>query len=229
MPPLRTNANPPLRAVFHALAQHFGPQRWWPARSRFEMMVGALLTQNTAWTNVERAIRNLRRQRALSPRALNDAPRALLAQWIRPAGYFNVKAARLHALTGWLMRACGGSLNRLFRMPTAPLRDALLRVPGIGPETADSILLYAGRRPIFVIDAYTRRMLERHRWLSPRAPYDQVAHLFHQALPRDAALFNEYHALIVALGKRYCRARPRCEECPLRSFLPRRIRASRNR
>ncbi len=216
----RASSNPPLRAVFDALLARFGPQRWWPARGRFEMMAGAILTQNTAWTHVERAIANLRRAGVLTPRAMHRAPVRRLAGWIRPAGYFNVKARRLRALTGWLMAAWGGDLRRMLREEPAALRSRLLAVHGVGPETADSILLYAAGRPFFVVDAYTRRLLHRHGWLAGRPSYDEVARVFTRRLPRDAALYNEFHALIVALGKHYCRARPRCEECPLRPFLP---------
>lgn len=216
----RASSNPPLRAVFGALLSHFGPQRWWPARSRFEMMVGAILTQNTAWANVERAIARLRREGALTLAALHRAPLRALAEWIRPAGYFNVKARRLRAFTDFLMTAYGGRLDRMLREDTATLRGRLLSVCGIGPETADSILLYAANRPVFVVDAYTRRVLRRHGWLAGHPPYDEVAAFFTARLPSDAALFNEYHALLVALGKHHCRARPRCEECPLRGFLP---------
>ncbi len=211
-------SEPPLRAIYRALAAHFGPQRWWPARTRFEMMVGAILTQNTAWTNVERAIARLRRARALEPRRLHAAPLPELAEWIRPAGYFNVKARRLRAFTGWLIEAHGGSVNRLFRTPPDRLRADLLAINGIGPETADSMLLYAGGHPVFVVDAYTRRFLIRHGWLREGASYDETAEVFTRRLPRDAALFNEFHALIVALGKQYCRATPRCDACPLRRW-----------
>ncbi len=216
----RVSANPPLREVYDALYAHFGPRHWWPAQSPFEMMVGAILTQNTAWTNVEKAIAELRKRRALTPRALHAAPLDTLAQWIRPAGYYNVKARRLRAFTDWLMCDYRGSLRAMFREPTDVLRAKLLAVNGIGPETADSILLYAAQRPVFVVDAYTRRFLERHGWADGSESYDEIAALFTSALPRDVRLFNEYHALIVELGKEYCRARPHCGECPLRCFLP---------
>lgn len=213
-------AGPALRAMYTALSKQFGPQHWWPARTRFEIMVGAILTQNTAWTNVEKAIANLRREKALTPRALHAAPTAALAQWIRPAGYYNVKARRLHSYTGWLMSAYGGSLNRMFKTPTAKLREELLSVNGVGKETADSILLYAGKRPIFVVDAYTRRSLKHLGWIRGDEEYDEIAALFMDHLPADEELFNEFHALIVQLGKWYCRPKkPRCEECPLHGLL----------
>lgn len=216
----------PARAVFEALLAAFGPQRWWPGRTRFEIMVGAILTQNTAWTNVERAIAALRRTQQLTPHRLHEADPIAMERWIRPAGYPRVKQRRLRALTSLLVDEFGGSLDRLFRLDTPTLRARLLATHGIGPETADSILLYAADRPVFVVDAYTRRMLERHGWARPEMTYDEVAALFTRRLPRDTALFNEYHALVVALGKRFCRAVPRCEACPLRPWLPRSGKAS---
>lgn len=220
IPLMPTPDGPTLLGVFEALLQHFGPQRWWPARTPFEMMIGAILTQNTAWTNVEKAIARLRTARALSPTALRAVPLERLAEWIRPAGYYNIKARRLRALVDWLYAKYQGSVRRMLAERPDRLRQELLSIHGIGPETADSILLYAAGHPVFVVDAYTRRFLSRHGWIGPRASYDEIACLFSERLPRDAALFNEYHALIVALGKAYCRAKPRCESCPLRSFLP---------
>ncbi len=208
------------RALYRALYRHFGPQHWWPGRTRFEIMVGAILTQNTAWTNVRQAITRLRAARALTPARLHALPLRRLAELIRPAGYFNLKAARLRALTGWLVQDYAGSITRLFRGDTPRLRATLLGVKGIGPETADSMLLYAAQRPVFVVDAYTRRLMERHGWASPRATYDELAASFALRLPRSPALYNEYHALLVALGKHYCRPVPRCAECPLRRWLP---------
>ncbi len=217
----RNPASPPLRAVYAELFAAFGPQKWWPGRTRFEVMVGAVLTQNTAWTNVEKAIRRLRRERVLQPQALHAVETATLAEWIRPAGYFRLKADRLKSLTTALMRDFDGNLNRCFKLSDEDLRAWLLAVKGIGPETADSILLYAAGRAQFVVDAYTRRVLERHDWLAAHASYDEVARLFMENLPRDVALYNEYHALIVQLGKTYCRPQPRCASCPLRHRLPR--------
>lgn len=185
------------------------------------MMVGAILTQNTAWTQVEQAIRRLRAARALDPARMHAAPIADLADWIRPAGTPRVKVLRLRALTALIVERFGGRLDRLFALDTDALRRTLLGVHGIGPETADCILLYAAKRPVFVVDAYTRRVLERHRWIRPGADYAAVAELFTASLPRDAALFNEYHALLVAVGKRHCRAKPDCAKCPLRRWLPR--------
>ncbi len=220
MPRATARTKPPLDAVYRALFRHFGPQHWWPGRTPFEVCVGAILTQNTAWTNVEKAIARLRATRSLTPRALHALPAAALADLIRPAGYFNVKARRLHAFTGLLHDRHGGSLRRLFALPTPELRAALLATSGIGPETADSILLYAAGQPVFVIDAYTRRVLARHGWLDARSGYADAQALFTAQLPADLARYNEYHALIVALGKHHCRPRPRCEACPLRHWLP---------
>jgi len=184
------------------------------------MMAGAVLTQNTAWTNVEKAVANLRRARRLTPARMHALPLPDLAALIRPAGTFSVKARRLRALTGLVCDRFGGRLDRLFALGTADLRAALLGTHGIGPETADCTLLYAARRPVFVVDAYTRRVARRHGWAAAGASYDDLAALFAAPLPRDTALFNEYPALIVALGKQYCRTVPRCAGCPLQCMLP---------
>lgn len=205
----------PAEAVFDALLRRWGPQRWWPARTRAEMIIGAILTQNTAWPNVERAIARLRAAGALRLDRLHAAPLEQVAEWIRPSGTFRVKARRLRAFTDALHADHGGSLDQLFRLPTPALRAWLLAVPGIGPETADCILLYAAGRPVFVVDAYTRRALVRHGWSLPGEPYDTVARRFTDRLPANASLFNEYHALLVQLGKSHCRAKARCEGCPL--------------
>lgn len=181
--------------------------------------MGAILTQNTAWGNVERALAALRARRLLDPARLSGLPLPRLARLIRPSGTFRVKARRLRAFLAYLLARHRGSLARLSRAPLDSLRAELLGVPGIGPETADSILLYAVGRPVFVVDAYTRRVLARHRLLSPRASYEEVRAFFERHLPQDPRLFNEYHALLVAVGKHYCRSRPRCAECPLRFDL----------
>lgn len=212
-------------AVYRALLAAWGPQRWWPARSRFEVMVGAVLTQNTAWTNVEKALGNLRAARCLSPSTMVRMPAAKLASLIRPAGYFNVKARRLKHFVNWFMARHGGRLDRMKNHPTGQLREELLAVHGIGKETADSILLYALDRPVFVVDAYTRRFMVRHGWLDEKAAYDEVAELFTKNMPirgvaQRVQTFNEFHALIVALAKRHCRAKPDCENCPLKGWLP---------
>ncbi len=214
------STGPRLIALYRHLLRRFGPQHWWPARSRFEVIVGAILTQNTAWTNVKRAIAALRADRLLSPRAIDSAPRGRLARLIRSSGYYNMKAGRLKQFTRFLLRRYAGSLHRMFRTEISTLRGELLGISGIGEETADSILLYAGNRPIFVVDAYTRRVLERHGLITAGASYGEVQRLFMTHLPADAPLFNEYHALLVAVGKEYCRKTPRCEACPLRYDLP---------
>ena len=216
----KTKAQGPLSKVYRVLFGFWGPQGWWPGQTRLEIIVGAILTQNTAWTNVEKAIRRLKQERALDLKVMRDADHGALAEWIRSAGYFNVKARRLKSFVNMMFDGCRGSLNRLFARDTGSLRQWLLAVNGIGPETADSILLYAGNRPVFVVDAYTRRFMIRHGWASDDVTYDELAARFTDALPRDATLFNEYHALIVMLGKTYCRSKPLCEQCPLRGFLP---------
>jgi endonuclease-3 related protein len=238
MPQIEAEANPsaritpvatlaPLRTYYDALFAAHGPQHWWPGRSAFEVIVGAILTQNTSWTNVEPAIRNLRREELLTPRAMETVSLARLARLIRSSGYFRQKAKKLKCFVRFLRSEYGGSLTRMFRTPTAALREKLLAVHGIGPETADSILLYAGEHPVFVVDAYTRRLLERHQLATPAQSYEEIRRLFEGSLPGDAPLYNEFHALIVRTGKEYCLTRnPRCSECPLHSFLPRAMQAN---
>ena len=211
----------PLRSYFDALLAAHGRQHWWPGRTRFEIIVGAILTQNTSWTNVERAIRNLRSAGLLTPDALRRVRPAKLARLLRPSGYFRQKTKTLKSFVRFLYASYGGSLSKLLSTPTEVLRDQLLALRGIGPETADSILLYAGRHPVFVVDGYSRRILERHRLSHPRASYEELRKLFETSLPRDHQLFNEFHALIVHVGKDYCRPNhPRCSECSLSAFLP---------
>ncbi len=171
-----------IRAYYRTLFSAWGQQHWWPAQSRFEVIVGAYLTQNTAWTNVEKALSNLRRERLLTIRGIRRTPQTQLEQWIRPAGYFRQKARRLKMFVSFLDERYGGSLARMFARPTAELRDELLALNGVGPETADSILLYAGNHPVFVVDAYTRRILERHGMVSSAAGYEEIRLLFEQAL-----------------------------------------------
>jgi endonuclease III related protein len=210
-----------LSKFYEAMSTRLGPMGWWPARTRFEVIVGAILTQNTAWLNVERAIDNLRQARLLTPVALERVPRARLARLIRSSGYFRQKAIKLKAFVRFLRKGYGGSLAKMFRRPTSELREELLTVHGIGPETADSILLYAGHHPVFVVDAYTRRILERHGLTHEKASYDDIRFLFESSLPREPKLWNDYHALIVNVGKNWCRTRnPLCEQCPLGPFLP---------
>lgn len=210
-----------LLKYYKKLYDHMGPQDWWPGRTRFEIVVGAILTQNTNWTNVERAIKNLRKARALNPARMSALPEGELAELIRPSGYFNVKAKRLGAFLDHLNREHHGKLDSLFKMETPALRTELLSINGIGPETADSIMLYAAGKPVFVVDAYTKRLVTRHGLTRENPTYDEMQTLFTDALPEDAQLFNEYHALIVMIGKDYCRPKnPRCTECPLSEYLP---------
>jgi endonuclease-3 related protein len=204
-----------LAEAYEALMARYGAQRWWPGDSRFEIMVGAVLTQNTAWINVERAIANLKRDAALEPEAILALTPKRLAARLRPAGYFNIKARRLRALCEWLVDR--GGVKALRRRSTAGLRRELLAVHGIGPETADSILLYALDRPVFVIDAYTRRIFRRLGLIDGDEPYEDLRRLFESAVHGGVKRCNEYHALIVAHAKAACRARPRCEDCVLAS------------
>jgi endonuclease-3 related protein len=203
-----------LKRLYDALLAHYGPQHWWPGETPFEVMVGAVLTQNTNWQNVARAISHLKEARLLEPRRLVRLPMNQLAWLIRPAGYYNVKARRLKALVRWLA-AKGGDPVRALSGDLHERRAELLGVFGVGPETADSILLYAGRRPTFVVDAYTRRILSRHGVVPRDAGYAQIKSLFESSLPRDTGLYNEYHALLVRLGKEECRTAPRCDSCPV--------------
>jgi endonuclease-3 related protein len=210
-----------LRAYFQTLSLALGPMGWWPAKTPFEVIVGAILTQNTAWVNVERAVGNLRRAGLLTPVAMERVSIARLALLVRPSGYFRQKAKKLKAFVRFLRESYGGSLARMFRKPTAELRQQLLAVHGIGPETADSILLYAGGHPVFVVDAYTHRILGRHNLTNGKPDYGAVRSLFEMNLPRDAGLYNEFHALLVNVGKNWCRkGQPRCGECPLLPHLP---------
>ena len=210
--------------VFEVLLTEYGPQHWWPADTPFEVMVGAILTQNTAWTNVERAIGRLREQAVLDPRALLAVDAGQLADWIRPAGYFNVKARRLRHFCHWYVDQ--GGYEALAAWADAPLREALLGVHGVGPETADDILLYAFERPVFVVDAYTRRLFARLGHVPERIGYEALRAHIESApgLPGErqarVALFKEYHALIVAHAKGVCRPRPDCRGCRLRSRCP---------
>jgi endonuclease-3 related protein len=202
--------------IYNRLHERFGPRHWWPADTDFEIITGAILTQNTAWANVEKAIANLKKKRILTPRKMYKTPTSTLAGLIRPSGYYNIKARRLKAFVNFLFKNYNGSLKKMFSRKTAVLREELLDINGIGPETADSILLYAAEKPVFVVDAYTRRILSRHNLIRPQAGYDDVQHFFTNNLPPDRRLFNEYHALIVELGKTICKKKPRCAVCPIR-------------
>ena len=219
----------PLTEVYRRLLAAYGPQHWWPGETAFEVIVGAILTQSAAWTNVEKALANLKAAGVLTPVGLHMLDEDEIARLIRPSGYFNAKARKLKAFIEMLHSRSGGNLEALLALPMAELRGLLLATHGIGPETADSVVLYAAGQSTFVIDAYTRRMFSRigvqpdpargaaHPEVSKgEAGYDRWQRLFMEALPADAAVFNEYHALIVAHGKAVCRKEPQCGECVLR-------------
>jgi endonuclease-3 related protein len=204
-----------LLKLFDILLTHYGPRHWWPGETPFEVCVGAILTQNTNWGNVEKAIANLKNADRLSVEGMATLAPDQLAALIRPAGYFNVKAGRLQAFVRFLQEQQQGSLDQLFSGPWQETRNQLLSVKGIGPETADSILLYAGNKPSFVVDSYTRRIFSRLRLVEEYCSYDHLRQFFMDCLPHETALFNEYHALIVELGKGVCRPKPRCTACCL--------------
>lgn len=207
--------------IFERLSHQFGPCNWWPADTPFEVCVGAILTQNTNWGNVEKALANLKRVGGLSPERLRHMPLDELAETIRPAGYFNVKSRRLKAFVSWLWERYDGSLDRMFSVPLASLRAELLAVHGIGRETCDSILLYAGHCPTFVVDSYTARLFSRLGIINVNAGYEEIRKLFMCHLAPDAVLYNEYHALIVMQCKTYCRKKPVCGCCALQEICVR--------
>ncbi|MGC8908588.1 MAG: endonuclease III domain-containing protein [Desulfomonilaceae bacterium] len=209
-----------LLAAYEALRARFGHRKWWPADTPFEMCVGAVLTQNTAWKNVTQAIARLKAAGALDVFAIHGMSQEELAVLIKPSGYYNVKAKRLKSLVRHIVTRHKGELSAMLALPVGELRKELLAINGVGKETADSIILYAANKPIFVVDAYTKRVLARHGLLPPDSDYDAVQEFFHRRLPRDAALFNDYHAQFVAVGKHYCKTKPACEECPLLEALP---------
>jgi endonuclease-3 related protein len=205
--------------IYGILLDHFGPQAWWPGETPFEVMVGAVLTQNTNWTNVSRAIDNLKKENLLSFGKMHDLPVELLAEKIRPAGYFNLKAGRLKNLLNFIGVEYNGSLEEMFKEDAVSLREKILTVKGIGPETADSILLYAGNKPVFVVDTYTHRIFCRHAIIAEEDGYYEIQDYFMLSLPEEVELFNEYHALIVRVGKEFCKkSKPLCSRCPLNNF-----------
>jgi endonuclease-3 related protein len=204
-----------LLEIYKLLFERFGRQQWWPGDTQLEIIIGAILTQNTNWANVEKAIMNLKSADCLIPAKLYHLDVRRLAEFIRPAGYYNIKAKRLKSFINWLFENYDGKLSNLGRLDTERLRGELLEINGIGHETADSILLYAFERPIFVVDAYTARVTVRHGMIEPDADYEQLRELFQSNLSEDVRLFNEYHALLVKVGKEFCRPKARCSGCPL--------------
>jgi endonuclease-3 related protein len=204
-----------LTEIYELLYERFGPQHWWPGQSMLEIVVGAVLTQNANWKNVEKAIGNLKNAKSLSVKGLCDMDMTELARLIRPAGYYNLKAKRLKNFINCLVDDFDGSLSSMRKLDTRRLREMLLSINGIGPETADSILLYAFEKPVFVIDAYTARVAVRHRLIEPDIDYESLREFFESNLPQETRLFNEYHALLVRVGKEFCRPRPKCAGCPL--------------
>ncbi len=204
-----------LTEIYELLFDFFGPQHWWPGQTQFEIITGAILTQNTNWANVEKAIANLKSADCLTPEQLYHLDVSQLAEFIRPAGYYNIKTKRLKNFINWLFDNYDGRLTNLETIDTDQLRAELLAVNGIGYETADSILLYAFERPVFVVDAYTARIAFRHQLIEPDANYEQLRELFQSNLSEDVQLFNEYHALLVRVGKEFCKPKARCPGCPL--------------
>jgi len=204
-----------LMEIYEHLFRAFGPQDWWPGETRFEIIVGAILTQNTNWANVAKAIANLKGAKCLEPDTLHAMDTAELERLIRPAGYFRLKAKRLRNFTQWLLDNYQGRLDAIDAIETRRLREELLGISGIGPETADSVLLYALDRPVFVVDTYTARVAVRHGLIEPDIDYTQLQYLFESNLEPDVRLFNEFHALVGRVGKDFCKPTPRCEACPL--------------
>ncbi len=211
--------NSKLLDIYDLLHRHLGPSHWWPGDSPLEVMVGAILTQNTAWSNVEQAIGRLKSEGALSASFLHQVDERVLSEWIRPAGYFRIKAGRLKNFFDFYIREYQGQIKKIKNQPLESLRQQLLSVKGIGPETADSILLYALGMPTFVVDAYTHRIFSRHQLIDEDIGYEELRAYFMDHLPSDPPLYNEYHALLVRLGKEYCKKKnPRCDECPLKEM-----------
>jgi endonuclease-3 related protein len=208
-----------LMMIYHRLVDHLGPSHWWPGETPLEIMVGAILTQNTAWGNVERAIGRLKKEEALSPEFLYRIDEEVLAEWIRPAGYYRIKARRLKNFFDFFIGEYQGKITQLKAQSPEVLRQQLLEVKGIGPETADSILLYALEMPTFVVDAYTHRIFSRHQWIEEDIGYEDLRTFFMDRLSPAPGLYNEYHALLVRLGKAYCKKQnPQCGQCPLKDL-----------
>jgi len=208
-----------LLRLYRTLRQALGDQQWWPADSAFEVMVGAVLTQNTNWSSVEKAIHDLKRHSVLSPSAIATAPLDELMDLVRPAGYFRLKSRRLKRLARWVEENVGDDVAGFASVSTDVLREQLLAIRGIGPETADSILLYALQRPVFVVDSYTKRVLTRHCLAGPEFSYYDLQTFLQESLPRDLDLYKDFHAQFVGVGKRFCRKRPLCDHCPVLPLL----------
>jgi len=204
--------------IYQKLYSSIGPRHWWPGDSPFEVIIGAILTQNTSWKNVEIAIRALKEKNLLDPLKLYGVGDKFLANTIKSSGFFNIKARRIKTFMSFLFENYQGSLEKMFSEGLTPLREKLLKINGIGPETADSILLYAGGKPIFVVDSYTKRILARHNLISKTASYSEIQDLFMENLKKDAGMFNEYHALLVYIGKYFCKKTPNCENCPMKGL-----------
>ncbi len=215
---MTTKTRHQLMDAYKRMYKTIGPRNWWPGDTTFEIIVGAILTQNTAWRNVAKAIQNLKDKELLTPAKLNALPIKKLASIIRPAGYYNIKAVRLKNFLNFLFSKYSGKITKMFKTPLPKLRKELLEVNGVGPETADSILLYAGGLPIFVIDAYTKRIFFRHNLIDENCDYHKLQGIFMKHLPCDSQLFNEYHALLVWVGHHLCKRTPKCEECPLQGI-----------
>jgi len=215
-----TETQPPLDEYFNALFTRLGPQHWWPGKTPFEVIVGAILTQSTLWRNVDLALAKLRGAGLLTPTAIEQVHVRRLQPLIRSAGYWRQKARALKSFARFLREEYQGSLDQMFDTPTIVLREKLLGIFGIGPETADAVLLYAGQHGAFVVDAYTKRILVRHGWANDKAKYDDIRWQFERRFPGDVKTFNEFHALIVVAGKTWCRKHdPKCSECPLGRYL----------
>lgn len=204
-----------LLKVYQSFYDRFGPQHWWPGETPFEVIIGAILTQNTSWKNVEKAIGSLKAAGMFTPEGLYKAPEEVLARLIKSSGYFNIKAKRLKNFLSFLFKEYIGDVDAMLKEDGLILRDKLLKVNGLGPETVDSILLYACGYPVFVVDAYTKRIFLRHGYITMNDNYPQIQAFFMQSLPNDTGLYNEYHALIVRVGKDLCRKRPLCSICPI--------------
>ena len=214
----RTKERKKLLELYNRLYSAIGPRHWWPADSPFEVIIGAILTQNTSWKNVEKAIHALKERDLLDPLKILTVEEALLAETIKSSGFFNIKAKRIKNFIHFLFACYQGSLEKMFSEKLSPLREKLLKINGVGPETADSILLYAGGKPIFVVDAYTKRIFERHNLISESDGYDETQSLFMENLEKNVSMFNEYHALMVYVGKYFCKRTPQCGKCPAKGI-----------